>query len=122
EVSQWADEERILPPEAAAEPGRWETSRAVYQRGVMDAFSDSSIHTVVVIKASQLGYTECLLNVCGYFMDQEPCPILVVQPSIENAENWSKDRLTPMLRDTPCLRYLVRDPSGRRAADDTLRN
>ena len=36
-VSQWADRERHLSPEASAEPGRWNTARAEYQRGIMDA-------------------------------------------------------------------------------------
>ena len=33
-VSQWADRERRLSPEASAEPGQWDTSRAEYLRGV----------------------------------------------------------------------------------------
>ena len=102
-VSEWADRERHLSPEASAEPGPWETSRAEYLRGVMDALSDPTVTRVVVAKGSQVGYTECLGNVLGYFIDQDPANILVVCPTVEMAEAWSKDRLAPMLRDTPCL-------------------
>jgi Phage terminase large subunit (GpA) len=59
-VSQWADREWILSPEASAEPGHWDTARAEYLRGVMDALSDPTVTRVVVAKGSQVGYTECL--------------------------------------------------------------
>src|SRR4051812_1949712 len=85
-ISQWADQERRLSPEASAEPGRWNTSRAEYQRGIMDAVSDPSVHTVVVMSSAQVGKTEVLLNTVGYYIDQDPSPILVVQPTLEMAE------------------------------------
>jgi phage terminase large subunit GpA-like protein len=39
-VSQWADRYRELSSESSAEAGKWSTSRAEYQRGMMDAVSD----------------------------------------------------------------------------------
>lgn len=119
-VSEWADRERILSPEASAEAGRWDTSRAEYLRGVMDALSDASISRVVVAKASQVGYTECLGNIVGYFIDQDPCSMLIVQPTVEMGEAWSKDRLAPMLRDCPALAGKVSSPQARDASN-TLR-
>ena len=49
-VSDWADQDRKLSPEASAEPGQWNTSRAEYQRGIMDAFSDPAVEVVVVME------------------------------------------------------------------------
>ena len=112
-VSQWADRERVLSPEASAEPGLWDTSRAEYLRGVMDAINDPAVTRIVVAKGSQVGYTEALNNVLGYFIDQDPAPVLVIQPTVEMAEQWSKDRLSPMLRDTPCLTGRVQSPLTR---------
>jgi phage terminase large subunit GpA-like protein len=119
-VSQWADRDRRLSAESSAEPGKWDTGRTEYLRGVMDALSDPIITRVVVAKASQIGYTEMLNNTLGYYIDQDPCPILVVQPSLEMAEAWSKDRLSPMLRDTPCLVDKVQSPLSRDSGN-TLR-
>lgn len=112
-VSQWADRERRLSPEASAEPGSWDTSRAEYQRGIMDAFSDPAIHTVVVMSSAQVGKTEILNNIVGFHIDQDASPTLVLQPTIEMASTWSKDRLAPMLRDTPTLRGKVSDVRSR---------
>ncbi|HON94153.1 MAG TPA: phage terminase large subunit family protein, partial [Deltaproteobacteria bacterium] len=56
----------MLSPEASAEHGKWYTARAEYQRGIMDAFSDPTIETVVVMSSAQIGKTEILNNVIGY--------------------------------------------------------
>ncbi|HEY7825105.1 MAG TPA: phage terminase large subunit family protein, partial [Acidimicrobiia bacterium] len=119
-VSDWADEERRLSPEASAEPGQWLTSRAEYQRGIMDAFSDPNIETVVVMSSAQVGKTEVLNNVIGFHVSQDPSPMLVVQPTLDMAQTWSKDRLAPMLRDTPILQGLVKDPRARDSGNTTL--
>jgi phage terminase large subunit GpA-like protein len=70
----------------------------------MDAFCDPAVETVVCMMSSQVGKTECLLNVIGYFADHEPAPQLVVQPTDAMAESFSKERVGPMFRDSPGLR------------------
>ena len=79
-VSQWADRFRRLSPEASSEAGVWNTSAAEYQRGIMDAISDDSVESVVIMSCAQVGKTEMILNLVGYHIDQEPAPMLVVQP------------------------------------------
>lgn len=118
-VSEWADEHRQLSSEASAEPGKWLTSRAEYQRGIMDSISDPRVETVVVMSSAQVGKTEVINNLVGYLMHRDPCPILVLQPTIEMAQAWSKDRLAPMLRDTTCLSEMVH-VGGRRESSNTL--
>jgi len=85
----------------------------------MDAVNDPSVHTVVVMKSAQIGWTEIIGNVIGYYIDHDPCPILLIQPTLEMAQAWSKDRFAPMLRDTPCLRGKVKDPRSR-DSDNTI--
>ncbi len=86
----------------------------------MDALSDPSIETVVVMSSAQVGKTEILNNAIGYFISQDPSPMLVVQPTLDMAQTWSKDRLAPMLRDTPILGGLVKDPRARDSGNTTL--
>jgi len=106
-LSQWADTYRVLSAESSAEPGRWHTDKAPYQREIMDAIGDPHIRRVVIMCAAQLGKTELLLNILAYFMAYSPAPILVMQPTLDMGQTFSKDRLAPMLRDTPALRGLV---------------
>jgi phage terminase large subunit GpA-like protein len=113
-LSEWSDKYRILSPESSAESGQWITSRAPYEKEMMDAISDPFTPKVVIQKASQVGATDCaILNPVGYYMDEDPCPILVVQPTLELAQAFSTDRLAPMLRDSPRLRGKVTDPRSR---------
>lgn len=64
--------------------------------------------------------TESVLNFVGYRIDQDPGPMLVVQPSLPSAQAWSKDRLAPMLRDCEALRGRVKDPRARDSGNTTL--
>lgn len=79
----------------------------------MDAVTDPSIERIVFMKASQVGFTEALMNILGYYIDHDPSPILVVLPTLDIAGAVSKDRIAPMLRDTPCLRGRVQDARTR---------
>jgi len=119
-VSQWADQHRKLSPEASAEPGQWDTSRAEFQRGIMDAVSDPLIEEVVVMKSAQVGWTEIINNIAGYFIDQDPAPIMVMQPTLEMAEGWSTDRLAPMVRDSPRLAAKIADAKSRDSGNKLL--
>jgi phage terminase large subunit GpA-like protein len=87
----------------------------------MDAISDPAIHTVVIMSSAQVGKSEIWLNAVGYYIDQDPSPILVVLPTLEMAEAFSKDRVAPMLRDTPALQGKVNDPKTRDSGN-TLRH
>lgn len=119
-VSAWADRYRQLSSESSAEAGKWSTSRAEYQRGMMDAVSDPNIETVVLMTAAQIGKTELINNVVGYHIHQDPAPMLVVQPTLEMAQTWSKDRLAPAVRDTPVLSAKIKDPRSRDSGNTTL--
>lgn len=118
-ISDWADAHRRLSAEASAEAGQWATDRAEYQRGIMDALSNEKIETVVVMSSAQVGKTEIILNMIGYHVDQDPCPILCVQPTLDQAATFSKDRISPMFRDTPRLKDKVKDARSRDANNTT---
>ena len=103
-VSAWADAERVLSPESSGEPG----PRAPYQRGWMDALHEDA-EIVVLMTAAQVGKTSVLENVLAYHIVHAPAPILFVSPTLEMCSAFSKDRLGPLLRDTPALRGKVQD-------------
>lgn len=112
-VSEWADTYRILSPETSSEPGQWRTDRAPYQRLIMDAFTQPGIHKVVAKTASQVGKSDIMNNVIGRYSHQDPGPMMMIQPTIELAEDYSKSRIAPMIRDTPVLTDLFFDAKSR---------
>jgi phage terminase large subunit GpA-like protein len=108
-VAEWANQYRQLSAEASPEHGQWIGAKAPYQREPMNAASDPFVRVVVLMWASQTGKTEVgILNPLGYHIDQDPCPILIVEPTLEMADSTMQERILPMLRDTRCLRGKLR--------------
>lgn len=110
-LSEWADTYRILSRESSAEPGHWHTDKAPYQRPIMNAITNDRIQKVVIMSGAQLGKTDIILNTIGYYIHHDPSPMLVMQPTLAMAEAFSKDRLSPMIRDTPVLARRVNEKS-----------
>lgn len=104
-------------PSDAAEPGRWKTSRAPYTRAVMDAFTEENIHRVVIKSSAQVGKTEILLNIIGRYAHLDPCTILLVNPTLEMSQDFSKARLSRMIQDTKCLTPLFYGSGGAKTRD-----
>ena len=112
-VSEWADKYRKLSSENSAEAGNWRTSRTPYLRDIMNAFSDDRVKRLVVVASSQVGKTEMLLNLLGYIIDQDPGSIMYTLPTKEDGEDFSKRRLSVMIRDTPRLNKKVAEAKSR---------
>lgn len=123
-VSQWADEHRRLPTKGASEPGRWRTSRVPFAREIMDVLSDhpdyAHVRRVVFKKSTQVAGTEIGNNWVGYVMARMKTPMMVVQPTIDLAERWSKQRLASMIDDTPALRRIIAPSRSRDSGNTTL--
>ena len=102
-VSEWADKYRMLSPESSVSSGKWRTSRAEYQRGIMDSLSEKGVKEVVIMSSAQVGKTSFIENIIGKFAHNDPSPIMVVNPTVEMSETFSTDRLSTMIRDTPVL-------------------
>jgi phage terminase large subunit GpA-like protein len=112
-VSEWSDNNRVISKESSAEPGKWRTDRAPYQREIMDAVTQVDVEKVVVMSSSQVGKSEILNNVIGYYIDLDPCPMMLIEPADKLAEDYSKRRIAPLIRDTKCLSGKVSDSKTR---------
>lgn len=114
-VSTWADKHRMLSSKASGEPGQWRTDRTPFLREIMDTLSVSSpVQRIVMMFAAQIGKTEAGMNWVGYVMHHAPAPMLVVLPTLEVRKRWVRQRLDPMLTDTPAIRAIV---DGKRTRD-----
>ena len=110
-LSQWANEYAYLSVESSAEGGRWRT--LPYQKGIMDAVTDPEIEQISVMKSARVGYSKILNHIIAFHIHNDPCPIMIVQPTIEDATGYSKEEIAPMLRDTKCLQGLVSDAKAK---------
>ena len=73
----------------------------------MDCFNDPEVEEISIMSSAQIGKTEILNNAVGYYMDQDPSPMMIVFPTEALARAYSKDRLAPMLRDTSRLSDII---------------
>lgn len=108
-------------PESNAEPGRWNTDRAPYQREIMQALCDNKIQRVTMMAAAQTGKSSMLNNTIGYYIHQAPKSMMIMHPTLKDAKDWSTFKLAPMIADTPVLRDKVAKPRARDKTNTTLR-
>jgi phage terminase large subunit GpA-like protein len=119
-VSEWADEHRILSGKGSAEKGPWRTARTPYLREPMDCLSPSHpTRRVVLMFASQMGKTEVVLNWLGAIIHLWPGPVLLVQPTLDMAKRLNRQRLDPLLRETPVLAERI-PPARSRDSGNTM--
>ena len=104
-VSEWADEYRVLSRVSSSESGRFRTDRTPYLKAIMDALSVRSAYQMVIVeKGSQIGFTELGNNWIGYTIDHDPSPMMVVLPTDDLIKRFVKQRINPMIEDTPALK------------------
>ncbi len=117
--SRWAVEKMRISAESGAEPGRWQS--IPYQNDIMDAFVDPTVEIITWMKSARVGYTKAINAIIAYHIDLDPCNILVVQPTVEDAEGYSKDEIAPMVRDVPVLDGLVGEAKSRDGSNTILK-
>lgn len=119
--AEWADRHRILSPRGSAEPGPWRTDRTPYLREPMECLGvHHPAHTVLMMLGSQLGKSEAGNNWLGYLIQAEPGPTLCVQPTGELAARYSRQRVAPLIEETPALKALVAAPRSRDETNSLL--
>jgi len=107
--SVWA-ERHIVLPEDSPRPGPWKNITAQYLTGIMDASFYPSVEEIIVCAVPQGGKSQGAANCLGYIIDRAPGNVLIVFPDEKEAGTFSKDRIRPMLQDSPRLRsYLTGD-------------
>lgn len=100
-LSEYADEYFYLSPESSASQGKWQT--LPYQKEILNCIGNSEIEVVSCLKSARVGWTKCLNIAICYYIHYDPCGIMLVQPTIADAEGYSKEEIEPMIRDVPVL-------------------
>ncbi|MHB1297283.1 MAG: phage terminase large subunit family protein [Gemmatimonadaceae bacterium] len=118
-LSEWAEQNRILGTQAS-EKGPYRVARVPYLREPMEAFTDPEVREMVILKSARLGVTDGLINTpIGFCIDLDPGNILVVWPTKDDAQEWSKETLPELFELTTCLRGKVADAETK-GSDNTI--
>ncbi|KJS40391.1 MAG: hypothetical protein VR70_05860 [Rhodospirillaceae bacterium BRH_c57] len=76
------------------------------QQGILEALGDPDVTQVTVMKSSRIGYSEIVNAYLGWLIDQRPLRVLVYQPTIDDAEDYSNTDLVRLL-NWPAIRQVV---------------
>jgi len=120
-IDQWAEKHRQLTTETSVEPGLWRNDRTPYLVEIMKELSwTSSAEEVTFVKGTQIGGSECANNLIGGTIDMIPCPIMLVEPTVELAKRYSKQRIASMIAACPSLTDKVKSPRSRDSGNTTF--
>ena len=107
-VSEFCDRELVVTTGPLAGT-HWQTDFAPYQRGILDALHEPGVEYVAVRGSSQFGKTSIAVAVVAYHIAHDPCPILIVEPTVDPmARDFAKNRLDPVIAASPRLREIGR--------------
>lgn len=115
----WLERFYHLPASRAAKHGRYHLEETPYLREILDVLADDEHDRVVVRKSARLGVTEgCINGFVGYAVATDPGPIMVVWPTKDDAQDWSKEVLPELFETTEPLRGKLSDAA--KASDNTI--
>lgn len=100
---EWVDKYRVVPSETSAITGRWQTSQFEVARGAMRALVEPGVRKITICASAQIMKTSVAETAIAYFIDTQPCPILVYQPTDDTAATFVDTKLDPMLKNSPRL-------------------
>ena len=69
-----------------------------FQSDMADAFTDPETAQVSVRKSSRIGYSTILQSFVAWRIKYDPARTLIYQPTIDDAEKFSRDDLDPVLQ------------------------
>lgn len=104
--SDWAEQNFRLPAESSAEVGEFTPWK--FQRGILDAFGDPLLTRVSVIKSARTGFTKSFVAAIGAIAVNDPCPIILLVPTDDDARGYAVDEIDPCFRDSPALRDIMK--------------
>lgn len=106
DVAEWAAQYRHIAK--GSERGRWRNERTPYLVEPMQCASSFSPYERVVLQfATQLGKTEVLYNALMQRIHTEPQDLMMVQPTLQDAQDHSGQRFLPTVQQTPVTAGLV---------------
>ncbi len=119
-VSEFSDEHIVVTSGPLAGT-HWQTSFAPYQRGIMDVFHEPGIEIAAVMGSSQWGKTSLAVNIVAYHIKHDPCPILVVEPTVDPmAKDFARNRLDPVIAASDTVAECVSKKRAKDASNTTL--
>jgi len=104
-LSEWAERNFVLA-DGSARPGRFRLWP--FQREWLDAIGDPVYERVTVVKPTRVGYTKCLVAGIAATAETDPCSMILLVPTDDDARGIAVDEIEPAFEQSPALAGLLR--------------
>ena len=103
-LPEWI-EANVCLPRVSATPGPLRLWR--YQKGWLDAIADPGLTRITIMKATRIGYTQCLLGAIAFFGSNKPASTLLVLPTEDDKNRYGKGDVHRLFDESPALAGLI---------------
>lgn len=103
--SAWAEENFVLADRGSAMPGKFRLWP--YQAGFLDAIGDPTISKITLIKSARIGFTKTLMASIAARVANDPCAIILLVPTDDDARRFAVDEVEPSFEASPALDGLL---------------
>lgn len=118
--SAWAADS-IVVPDGPYAGTKWSHDVAPYLVEIMDTLSTEDPATrLAVRKSAQTGFTTVGIAWLGLIADQAPARVLAVQPTVDAAKDFNREKLQPTIEASPKLRAKIADQKSRDGRGSTM--
>ena len=119
--SAWAGEFMVLPDGPAA--GEiWSPETTPHLVEPLDALGpDSPVNEMAVMKSAQSAFTTMLIAALGHSIDRDPCRMMVVQPTQSALNDFTSEKLNPVIKETKPLKRKIAAQRSRSSEGSTAR-
>ncbi|WP_395648030.1 phage terminase large subunit family protein [Terricaulis sp.] len=111
-LADWIESNICLPSDVSHAPGPMRLFS--YQRGICEAVDDPAITRVSFVKPVRVGATALITGIVGAYVQNDPCNILAVQPTLDDARDYVVSTLEPTFAASPSLRGLLTQKKAKR--------
>lgn len=112
----WVEKEFRLAERSSALPGRFKLWKP--QRLLLEAIGDPLCPRVTVMKPTRCGLTKSLIATIGSYAANDPCSVILLVPTDDDARKYAVDEIEPGFAESPALRDLIQH--GRLDGRNTL--
>lgn len=96
--ADWAEKYRFF--DKGALPGPWRNANAAYLRGIMNLAVKRGVERLIIKKAAQLGVSEAMRTLMGYWAHMDPTPMGLALPSKEKGREIVENDILPFFKAT----------------------
>lgn len=115
--------QNMVVPDGPRAGQLWDDSLTPHIREPLEmTMLESGVNEIAVRKSAQTGFTTLLMASICHTIAQDPCRMMVVQPTTGALSEFNREKLSVMITGSPSLKRLVRDQTSRSGDGSTAQS